>query len=175
MENQKSSMKQVMFTYGVYLGLATILINVINYAVGDTYDPESWVQILGILVSIVFTVLALKQFRSGNEGLMSLGQALKIGVGASLISGVIYIIYMLVFTSVIEPNFYLNMEEVQYQKLLEQYPNWSDEQLEAAKENLSAFSGSGASSAIILIFSIFFGFVISLIAGLIMKQNRPEH
>jgi uncharacterized membrane protein YeaQ/YmgE (transglycosylase-associated protein family) len=26
-----------------------------------------------------------------------------------------------------------------------------------------------------MIFTLFFGFIVSLIAGLIMKQNRPEH
>ncbi len=174
MENQKSSTKQIMLTYGVYLGLASILINVVNYAIGDIYNPESWVQILGVVVSAVLIVLALKKFRFDNGGLMSLGQALKVGIGASLISAVIYIIYMFAFTSAVEPDFYANMQEVQYQKVLEQYPNMSDEQLEATKENMATFSGSGATSAIIFIFSIFFGFVISLIAGLIMKRTEED-
>ena len=174
MENQQSSTKQVMLTYGIYLGLASILINVINYAIGDIYNPESWVQIIGIVASVVLIVLALKKFKFDNGGLMSLGQALKVGVGASLVSAIIYIIYMFLFTSVVEPEFYANMQEVQYQKVMEQYPNMSDEQLEATRENMAAFSGSGATSAIIFIFSIFFGFVISLIAGLIMKRTEED-
>lgn len=174
MENQQSSTKQIMLTYGVYLGLASILINVINYAVGNIYEPEAWVQIVGIVASVVLIVLALKQFKFGNGGLMSLGQALKIGVGAALISAVVYIIYMFVFTSAIEPDFFVNMQEVQYQKVLEQYPNMSDEQLEMTQKNMENFSGIGPTSAMLFIFSIFFGFVISLIAGLIMKRTEED-
>ena len=175
MENQKSSAKQVMINYGLYIGLASILINVINYAVGDVYRPHWIISVAGIVISIVLIVLALKKFKDGNEGLMSLSQALKVGLGASLISAIIVLIYMFAFSNFIEPDFYANMAEVAYQtNVVEKYPNMTDEQLEAARANVETFTSPGMNSAMILIFSLFFGFIISLIAGLIMKRTEED-
>ena len=54
------------------------------------------------------------------------------------------------------------------------YPNMTDDQLENAIEMSKKFSGFGMISAIIMIMSLFFGFVISMIAGLIMKKTQEE-
>jgi len=174
MENQKSSAKQLMLSYGVYLGLISILINVVNYAVGDIYRPHWGIQVVSIIITIALIVFALKKFKEGNEGLMSLSQALKIGLGMSLVSGIIYVIYLFAFTGAIETEFFANMQEVQYQNMVEKYPTFTEEQLEAGRKNIEAFSGMGVTSAIVLIFSLFFGFVISLIAGLIMKRTEED-
>jgi putative effector of murein hydrolase len=50
----------------------------------------------------------------------------------------------------------------------------SDEQLENAMEMSKKFSGIGMISAIIVIMSLFFGFIVSLIAGLVMKKTQEE-
>ena len=54
------------------------------------------------------------------------------------------------------------------------YPNMTDDQLENAIEMSKKFSGFGMISAIIMIMSLFFGFVISMIAGLIMKKTQEK-
>jgi hypothetical protein len=66
------------------------------------------------------------------------------------------------------------MLEVQQQKMLETYPNFTDEQLEASMEMAKKMSGPAISSAIAIIGSLFFGFIISLIGGLIMKKTDEE-
>ncbi len=50
----------------------------------------------------------------------------------------------------------------------------SDEQLEVSLEMASKFLGPGVTSAMTLAASLFFGFIISLIAGLIMKKSEEE-
>ena len=64
--------------------------------------------------------------------------------------------------------------EITQNKLMDENPEMSQEQLDQIIEMQKNFSGMGVISSMILIFSLIFGFVISLITGLILKRNRPE-
>ena len=174
MENQQTSAKQVMLNYGLILGFAGILINVAVFAMGKTYDPHWSVMVIVILVTIAVIVMGIKKVKESNNGLLSLGDALKTGLGIALIAGVISVIYTFIFTNYIEPEYFERMAEVQQQKMLEQYPNMSDEQIENAMEMTKKMSGIGMTAAVSLIGSLFIGFIISLIAGLIMKKSEEE-
>lgn len=174
MENQQTSAKQVMLNYGLILGFAGILINVAVFAMGKTYDPHWSVMVIGILVTIAVIVMGIKKVKESNNGFLSLGDALKTGLGIALIAGVISVIYTFIFTNYIEPEYFERMAEVQQQKMLEQYPNMSDEQIENAMEMTKKMSGIGMTAAVSLIGSLFIGFIISLIAGLIMKKSEEE-
>ena len=175
MENQKStSAKQIMLNYGLFLGLASILIAVVNFAFGDAYKPHWSISIISGVASIIIIVLGFKKLKESNGNLLSLGEALKTGLGIALISGIIYVIYLYAFTNFIEPEYYTNLTKVQEATMIESYPNMTDEQLENALEMSKKFSGFGMISAITLIMSLFFGFIISLIAGLIMKRTEED-
>ena len=63
--------------------------------------------------------------------------------------------------------------ELQQQKALEANPNLTDEQLEAMETMTKKFSSPMIIMAVGLVWSLFIGFIISLIAGLIMKK-APE-
>ena len=175
MENQKSSATSVMLNYGLILGFVSILIAVINFAFGDVYKPHWIISVIGIAVSIAVIVMGLKKVKEDNGGYLKLGEALKTGLGIALISGIVYTVYLFVFTSYIEPEFYANMAKVQEATILEKYPNMSDEQLEASKEMAGKFLGPGVTAAMTLAGSLFFGFIISLIAGLIMQKKEEEY
>ncbi|MDV7187327.1 DUF4199 domain-containing protein [Lutibacter sp. TH_r2] len=174
MENQKSSATSVMLNYGLILGFISILMAVVNYAIGDIYKPHWGIAVLSFVLTTALIVLGLKKVKENNGGYLNLGEALKTGLGIALISSIIYVIYLFIFTSYIEPEFYLNMAKVQEATILEQYPNMSDEQLETSKEMASKFIGPGVTTAFTLAGSLFFGFIISLIAGLIMKKSEEE-
>ena len=90
-----------------------------------------------------------------------------------LIGGIIGLIYTYIFMTFIEPNFMSNMMELQQQKMLETRPNMTDEQVEAAMGMAKKFSGFWVIAIAGLLWSVFIGFVISLITGLIMKKT-PE-
>jgi hypothetical protein len=176
MENQKStSAKQVMLNYGLLLGLASILIAVANFAFGDIYKPHWSISIISGVASVIIIVLGLKKIKESNGNLLSLGEALKTGLGIALISGIIYVIYFYAFVNFIEPEYFANLAKVQEVTMLEAYPNMTDEQMENALEMSKKFSGFGMIAAITLIMSLFFGFIISLIAGLIMKRTEEDN
>ena len=172
MDTQKISTKQVMLNYGLVLGFISILFAVANYAFGDVYRPHWIISVIGPLASIILIVLGIKKVKDAQGGLLTFGQALKTGLGIALISGLVYIVYSFLFTSFIEPEFYTNMAQVQEQTIIEKYPTWSDEQIEASVEMAGKFNSPVMSSAFLLAGSLFFGFIISLIAGLIMKKSE---
>jgi hypothetical protein len=174
MENQKSSSKQVMLTYGLILAVVSILIAVANFAFGNVYKPHWSISVISGLGTVVVITLGLKTLKQNNGGFLALGESLKTGLGIALISGIIYVIYNFVFTSYIEPDYFTNLASVQEAAMIEAYPNMTDEQLQGAMEMSKKFSGVGMISAIIIIMSLFFGFIVSLIAGLIMKKTQEE-
>jgi len=174
MENQKLSAKQIMLNYGLMLGFISILISVANYAVGDIYKPHWSVSVISILATIAVIVLGIKKIKEQNNGFLTLGEALKTGLGIALVSGILFLIYFFVFTNFIEPEFYTRSLEVKEQAILEMYPNLTDEQLEGAMGMQKKLNGPLFTSAILLIVSLFFGFIIALIGGLIMKKTAEE-
>lgn len=174
MENQQKSTKQIMLNFGLYSGIAAIIIGVINYAIGNIYEPHWWVFVVSIIVSIALIVLGIKSVKELNGGYLTLGEAIKTGLGIALIGGIISVVYQFIFTSFIEPDFYVRLAEVSYQKLLDDYPNFTDEQLEAAQAMASKFTNPTMAAASGIMGSLFFGLIVSLITGAIMKKKNPE-
>lgn len=174
MENQTTTPKQIMLNYGLMLGVLGILVNVSLFAMGKTYDPHWSVAVIQTIITIVIIIMGIKKIKELNNGFLSLGEALKTGLGIALIAGIIAVIYTYLFTSFIEPEFYQRMSEVQMQKMMESNPNLTDEQLEAGAAMAKKFSGPYISAAFAIVASLFFGFIISLIAGLIMRKSDEE-
>ena len=174
MENQTTTPKQIMLNYGLILGFTGILLNVALFAMGKTYDPHWSVAVIGIAITVAIIVLGIKKIKELNGGFLTLGEALKTGLGIALISGLVGVAYTLIFTNFIEPEYFTRMLEVQEQAMLEQYPNMSDEQLETSLAMASKMSGPVMAIAMGIIGSLFVGFIISLIGGLIMKKTDEE-
>jgi hypothetical protein len=58
--------------------------------------------------------------------------------------------------------------------LIERFPDFTDEQIETQMAIVKKFSSPLMTTAMALIVSIFFGFIISLISGLILKKSDEE-
>jgi hypothetical protein len=175
MENQPTtSKKSIMLNYGILLGFASIIVALVNYVIGNIYEPHWSLIVVSLVVTSAILVLGIKKIKEGNEGLLTLGEAIKAGLGISLVSALIYCVYLFIFYSFIEPEFFDNMLKVQEQVMLEKYPNMSDEQLEGAKKGAAAFANTGVNIGMTIFMSLFFGLIISLIAGLIMKKTNEE-
>jgi len=174
MENQKSTSTSIMLNYGLILGMVSVLLSVAIYAMGKIYDQGWEVALLSFVIMAVIIFMGLKNFKEGNNNLLSLGNALKIGLGIALIGGLISVIYNQIFINFIEPDFMENMMKVGEAKMLEQNPNMTDEQLEMAKGMQEKMSGPVIGAAMGIVASLFFGFIISLIEGLILKRVEEE-
>jgi len=139
MENTAATLKSHMLQYGLLLGGISVIFALMLFFLDMHYTQESAVNWINWGITIVVLVLGIYSYRNSNDGFLTLSEALKLGLGISVISALIAIAYTY-----------------------------------AAKEMQLKFSSIGMISTVILIFSLFFGFIVSLITGLILKRNRPE-
>jgi len=156
------------------LGLASIIIAIIPYVMGVYLERPMWVTILSLLVMIFFISTGIKTFKKDSGGYLSLGEALKVGLAIALISGIIGVIYQYVFMNFIEPDFVNQMLERTQMEMLEKNPDMPKDQMDMAISMTEKFMSPAIMAAIGIIVSLFLGFIIALITGLVMKQNRPE-
>ena len=146
MENQQKPTKKIALNYGLYLGVASILIGVIRYALGMQYDHDMPFGILSLIIMAIILVLGIKKYKEVNGGLLTLGQGIKTGIAIALVGGVIGILYTIIFMSVIEPDFLAHKLEMAKEKMLDN-PSFSEEQIDNAIEMQEKFSSPGMIAA----------------------------
>lgn len=164
--------KKIILNTGLLLGLASVALSVILYILNMHTERNIITQLLGLAILLFFVVYGISQYKKANGQLLSLSQALKVGVGVALIGSIISVIYTLIFMYVIEPNFMEQMAEIQRTAMLESNPDMTEEQVKNAMAMVQKFNSPGIISAFVIIVSLFFAFIFSLIAGLIMKNDR---
>jgi len=171
MENQVSS-KSIIVNYGVILGAISISISVVLYALGMHLE-QNWVTgVLGFLAMVIILVIGIKKFKESKGGFLTWGQAVKIGVGISVVSAILATIYNLIFINFIEPGFMSQMMEIQQQAWAD--AGMSGDQIEQSLEMAKKFQNPAVTTAIGILAAAFFGFIISAIAGAIMKESEEE-
>ena len=171
-ETKKTTIKEIIFNYGGLLGLVSIIIASINYAVGNPYQPHWTVSVSSILITTAVIILGIKKFKAGQEGYLTLSEALKTGMGIALISALIYVIFQFILTGYVDPDYYDKALELQRATMIERNPDLTDEQIESAISMAKKFTSPYITAAISIIASLFIGFIISIIGGSIMKKNR---
>ena len=169
-------MKQTAIRYGLMLGLISIAFSLVSNIMGfsDPRDPNTMMGILmGVLsfgISIFIIVLALKHYRDElNNGIMSLGQAISVGIMVALVSGLIAAVFSVLYYTVIDPGYFDTILEGTRQKMEDN--GMDDDQIDQAMRITSMFSNPIVTFFATLLSSAFVGLIISLIAGLIMKRE----
>ena len=172
MENQQIKTGSFALKYGALLGGIGITFGIM-LVVMELHYEQSWaVTAVNIAIMIAAIIIGIYQFKKANGDYLSLSQALKVGIGVALVAAILNIIYMLILTNVIEPDFWDKSLEIGKSVMLEKNPNMIMEQANNAIEMQKKFMW--ITYPMILIFNIFVGFVISLIAGLAMKKEKSE-
>ena len=173
MENQPTSQKQIMINYGLILGVLTVIVQVIAYSVnGLAMERPFWEKALGWIVFIGVIFMAIKKFREANNGNLKVGQAIKTGLGVALIGALITAVYVFVFFNFVEPTGLETMLAMAQEKMLEQNPDMSDEQIEMTLKMTKMFMSPTALIFITIIGNLIMGLIVSLISGLILKHEE---
>jgi len=174
MPNQNSSLKSNIITYGIILGSISVVFQLMLFLLDMHYKNDSTAGIVALLITSGVLVYSFIVFKKNNEGYMTLSEALKIGLGVSLISAIIGIIYTQLLVNVLDPDTMQKSLELSIDNMRAQNPEIPQEALETASSIQEKMSSPLIFSAVQIIFSLFFGFIISLIGVLIVKKSRPE-
>lgn len=171
MENS-TTIKSTAFTYGIVLGVVSIIMLVLIYVLNIT-DTNYFLAILSFSLSILVYFFGLKEFKSKNSGFISLTDALKVGLAIAVIGGLISAVYTYIHYSFVYPEFLeITLEKAQ-QEMLDSNSSMSDAQMEQALAISKKMVSPFAQATFSLVGSIFFGFIISLVIGLIIKKKNP--
>ena len=178
METKNVNFLSIVLKNGLLLGLASVAFNVVLYVTDLLYTDSTLMGILTWLVataiSVVFIIMAIEQYKKANEGFLSIGEAIKVGVVVAVIAGVIGAIYQVIYTTIIDPDYYEKIVEVTMKKMTGITSNFTEEQMEEFQDKMYANKPSIASSfSLSIVCSAIGGLIISAIVGAIKKKERP--
>tara|TARA_B100001059_G_scaffold236819_1_gene290929 strand:- start:22712 stop:23236 length:525 start_codon:yes stop_codon:yes gene_type:complete len=174
MENQKITTAKTALNFGFILGGVSLVYSLMLFFLDMHYQGETATYLIGYALLIGLILWAIMHFKKNNDGYISLSEALKTGVGTALISAIIVCIYTIVMIQYLDPEFLDKSIEYQKQKMLQENPEISVESVNKMFDMQKEFSGPFIISGFIIILNLFFGFIISLIVGLIVKKSKPE-
>jgi uncharacterized membrane protein len=103
MLESKGTIKSTVLNYGIIMGGLSVAFTLMLFIMDMHYQNSSIQQWTGLLImagSIVFGQLAYKQ---ANEGFISLGEGMKIGIGIVALGSTIGILYGLFQGYVLDP------------------------------------------------------------------------
>ena len=169
-ENQPKTGKYAL-NFGLLLGVVSVVFAFMLYTADMHYQGGIPVMLISLALSLAALIIAMIQFKKANNGYMSFGQALKIGVGVCLIGGIIGIIFNQIMANVIDPDMMAKAMGFQKNQLLET-TKMTVEQVDAQMEMGKSFSTPTMQIVFGLIFSIVIGFVLSLVPALVLKKNE---
>ena len=170
MEENQPKIGKFAWTFGLILGIASIIFSFMLYSV-DMHYEQSWsVRIIGTLLMIAAIVVAIMQFKKANSGYLSISNALKLGAGIGLVGGILALAFYWLLTNVIEPDFMDKAMEIAKVSAVEANPQMTDEQWAQGVEMQKKFAW--LAYPIGIIFQVVIGLIIGLLAGLIMKKQK---
>ena len=131
---------------------------------------QQWTGLFIMSGSIVFRQLAFKKM---NDGFISLGEGMKVGIGITALGSAIGIAYGIFQGYVLDPDTMTKAMDYAIEQAIQQNPEIGDEIVEAMEGAFEFFANPLISSSIGMAVSLFFGGLISLLTGLAVKKNRP--
>lgn len=171
METQNLSPGKFARNYGFILGLILILIAVIMYVTGMQLEGVQWPMYIYYIIFPVAIFYAISQYKKKQGNILSLGEAIKIGLAIAVISALVYAVYNLLFNYVIDPEFLQQTVKAELDRMVES-GKMTEEMVEKTAGMRKIFSNPFVGSTIWIALSAICGLIYSLIGGLIMKREE---
>src|SRR5690554_3285106 len=171
MEDNKPKTGKTALTYGLILGVISIIFTLMLYSLDMHYQGGPMVMVVSLVIMVAVIVIGMIQFKKANNGFITFGQGLKVGVGIGLVGVIIGIIFNQVMSGLIDPQ--MMEKAMEYQRgLLVETTKLTPEQIDAQMEMVKKFSSPSMQIVFGLVYGVVASFLLSLIPALIIK--RPE-
>ncbi|HZH74290.1 MAG TPA: DUF4199 domain-containing protein [Mariniphaga sp.] len=168
MEQTSVSTWKSSLSYGLYLGIALVVIAVIFYVTGNNFsDSANWINYTIMTLGVV---MAQIHFRKQLGGTMNYSQALGVGVLTMLFASVITGFFTYLLYAVIDPSLQDQMKLAMEEQIAKQ--NIPEEQFEMAVEMATMFKSPAVLFFMNIAGGTFIGLIISLITS-IFTQRKP--
>ncbi|MFL2629223.1 MAG: DUF4199 domain-containing protein [Flavobacteriaceae bacterium] len=174
MEENKISIREYIINYGLLLGIVSIVFSLMLFFLDMHYQNGPFQQAVSFIILSASIIIAFIAYKKDNKGFVSLSECFKMGLGISLLGGLIGFLYFLVLINFIDSEVLEKGFKYQSEIMRMNNPELSQEMIDTAIEMQRKFSSPGIIFVFVMIFQLFIGFIISLIGGLIVKKSRPE-
>ncbi len=171
MESQHLSPGKFARNYGIILGLILILLVVLMYVTGMQLEGVQWPMYIYYALFPIAIIYAINQYKKKQGNILSLSDAIKIGLAVAVISALVFTVYNLLFNYVIDSEFGQQVMKAEMDRQLESGA-LTEEMIEKSASIREILTNPLVTSAIFIAFSSIFGLIYSLIAGLIMKSEQ---
>lgn len=169
-------MKNKILHYGIYSAITICILALAGWFLGKNLD-YSLQEIIGyasMILALLFVFFGIKHYRDKeNNGVVSFGKALQIGVLITLFAALAFGILDVIYIKYIHPDFmteyYTNYVEQMKNSLSESEFQIKLKELEAQKD---LFSNTFVNFLLMSATVFIIGFIISLISALIL-QSKP--
>ncbi len=167
-------MKQSVLKYGLYSAVSLIVLFLIALSAGQSldYGTREVIGYASIIISLVFVFFGIKHFRDQlNNGLVTFGKALAIGLLITLIASITFGIIDLVYRA-INPDFVTEYYDYSVEQLKASVPaDQLDAKLEEMESQREMFANPLMSFVFMALTVFVLGFIISLISALVLQRK----
>lgn len=170
MEHEKPAIKPIAYTFGLYSGLLSIAGLVILYVLNI---ESHWIlSVVSTIATIAIYFYGINTYKKLNANILSIKDGLKTGMGIALIGGIIAAIYAAIHYSFIMPEFLAGKKEEAIDTMMTQNPNMEGEALDTALGLIDITTSEAFIATMMILGSLFFGFIVSLIISAIIKNDQ---
>ena len=171
MEEKKGNMLKNAMTYGLYVGLALVVVHLIQYLM-DIYQVSTWVNMLTYLIMIGGITLGTIYFRNQElNGYISYGKAFKQGALIGICASIIFGFYFGLLVGVIDTTYMASLSEVAAQAYLDAGMDY--DQVEMMMEMVEKFQTPFLLTISQILGNTFAFVMFSLIVSIFIKKEEP--
>lgn len=144
-------------SYGLITGFVIFIVHLVFGIDNLDYSTNELFGYISICLALSFIFFGIKHYRDQvNEGYISLGKSITIGILISVFVGVGIAIADYIYTAFINPNF---------------FQDYQQQMMEQGKEDAHFEITSGIAAMFMFVLVTIIGFIISLISGLILQRK----
>ena len=103
-ENQPKTGKYSL-NFGLILGGISVVFALMLFSMDAHYSRDPANTAISIAIMVAVTIWGIYSFRKANGGFLTIGEALKLGAGIALISGIVAVVYTMLLANVLDPEF----------------------------------------------------------------------
>lgn len=170
-------MKKTVIKFGVYALISGFVFFGLPFflGMGVDYDYGEIIGYTSMVLSLLFVFFGIKHYRDKiNNGKVSIGKALAIGMLISLFSAVGVAFMDYVYTTQINPDFAAEYLEYSLNKMKESGISPEELKVKSAelKQQMEDYGAPSTMAFMMFATVLILGFIISLVSGLILQRKN---
>lgn len=165
---------KIALKYGLIYSGINIVWTLLMFITELNRSDYSWVfNLIAVAFPVICIAMAVKEYKAGpGGGYMTFGQAFKHGLVISLVGGLIFSAFNVVYLEYIDTTFMEFQMQKQVDKMTEMGMGEAD--IERALEQSASFQTPFWMFTMAVLVSLIFGLIISLIMAAILKKENPD-